>query len=110
MHVLSVQGEYVMQVELSNWKDETESVKYLFSLGGEEGDYTLHLKDVSSGSLASALASNPSGLPFSTRDRDNDQRADINCAKHLSGMFRELDLQLRLPFHHLVDLARWSPD
>ncbi|XP_023699285.1 angiopoietin-related protein 4 [Paramormyrops kingsleyae] len=85
MHALSVQGEYIMQVELSNWKDETESVKYLFSLGGEESDYTLHLKDVSSGSLASALASNPSGLPFSTRDRDNDQRTDINCAKHLSG-------------------------
>lgn len=27
------------------------------------------------------------GLPFSTRDHDNDQKADSNCAKHLSGRY-----------------------
>lgn len=27
------------------------------------------------------------GLPFSTRDHDNDQKTDSNCAKHLSGRY-----------------------
>ncbi|KAI1891820.1 hypothetical protein AGOR_G00147680 [Albula goreensis] len=85
IHSLSKQGDYILQVELTDWKDESQAIKYPFHLGGEESSYTLHLQDGSSGALESALTSDPSGLPFSTQDRDNDQKKDINCAKHLSG-------------------------
>ncbi|XP_018601407.1 angiopoietin-related protein 4 [Scleropages formosus] len=85
MHALSAQGEYILLVELSDWRDEIESIQYHFSMGGQERNYSLHLKESSSGNLESALNTDSTGLPFSTRDKDNDQRADINCAKHLSG-------------------------
>ncbi|KAJ8374713.1 hypothetical protein SKAU_G00052930, partial [Synaphobranchus kaupii] len=85
IHTLSQQGDYVLQVELSDWKDEARTIKYPFHLSGEENNYALHLQEGSSGNLESALTSDPSGVPFSTRDKDNDQKTEMNCAKHLSG-------------------------
>ncbi|KAJ8277421.1 hypothetical protein GJAV_G00074980 [Gymnothorax javanicus] len=85
MHTLSQQGNYVLQVEFSDWKNEARDIKYSFQLSGEEQNYALHVQEGSLENLESALTSTPSGIPFSTRDRDNDQKADFNCAKHLSG-------------------------
>lgn len=85
IHTLSQQGDYVLHVEFSDWKGESRTIKYPFHLSGEENSYALHLQGGSSGDLESALTSDPSGVPFSTRDRDNDQKTDMNCAKHLSG-------------------------
>ncbi|KAJ8408326.1 hypothetical protein AAFF_G00257400 [Aldrovandia affinis] len=85
IHSLSRQGENILLVEISDWKDESRTMRYRFRLGGAESDYALHLQDGSSETLESALTSDPAGLPFSTRDRDNDHKADINCAEHLSG-------------------------
>ncbi|XP_035269665.1 angiopoietin-related protein 4-like [Anguilla anguilla] len=85
IHTLSQQGDYILHVEFSDWKGESQTIKYPFHLSGEENSYSLHLQGGSSGDLESALTSDPSGVPFSTRDRDNDQKTDMNCAKHLSG-------------------------
>ncbi|KAG7487916.1 hypothetical protein MATL_G00028430 [Megalops atlanticus] len=85
IHTLSKQGDYILEVEISDWKDESQSIRYSFRLGGEESNYALFLKEGSSANLESALSTDPSGLPFSTQDRDNDQKMDTNCAKHLSG-------------------------
>ncbi|XP_036410154.1 angiopoietin-related protein 4 [Megalops cyprinoides] len=82
---LTKDGDYVLQVQLSDWKEDTQSIRYSFRLDGEENSYALHLKEASAGTLESALSTEPSGLPFSTLDRDNDQKADTNCAKLLSG-------------------------
>ncbi|KAJ8372927.1 hypothetical protein AAFF_G00275770 [Aldrovandia affinis] len=75
----------VLQVALSDWKDDAQSLRYSFRLDGEEGNYALHLQDSATGGPASSLSTEAGGLPFSTRDRDNDLKADTNCAKLLSG-------------------------
>ncbi|XP_076151567.1 angiopoietin-related protein 4 [Alosa pseudoharengus] len=85
MHSLSKDGNYILKVQLSDWRDELETIKYPFRLSGEDSHYSLHILDNASKNLESALANDPTGLPFSTRDKDNDQKSDINCAKHLSG-------------------------
>ena len=64
-------------------RGEVQPVQYPFHLDGEENNYALHLD--SRGNQESPLHTGASGLPFSTSDRDNDQRADLNCAQHLSG-------------------------
>ncbi|KAK1152552.1 angiopoietin-related protein 4-like [Acipenser oxyrinchus oxyrinchus] len=85
IHALSRQGGYVLQVQLTDWNNQAQSVEYSFRLGGEESSYTLHLREGAPGNLENALSTDSSGLPFSTRDRDSDLKPDINCAKHLTG-------------------------
>lgn len=85
IHALSRQGGYVLQVQLTDWNNQVQSVEYSFRLGGEESSYTLHLQEGAPGNLENALSTDSSGLPFSTRDRDSDLKSDINCAKHLTG-------------------------
>lgn len=85
MHSLSKDGNYILKVQLSDWRDDLETIKYPFRLSGEESYYSLHILDNASKNLESALPNDLAGLPFSTRDKDNDQKSDINCAKHLSG-------------------------
>ncbi|XP_028833086.1 angiopoietin-related protein 4 [Denticeps clupeoides] len=85
IHALSRAGDRVLKIQISDWTDKAESVSYPFRLSGEESNYTLRILDAPAGTLGRALATDPSGLPFSTRDKDNDQKSDINCAQHLSG-------------------------
>uniref|UniRef100_A0A8C7P7E2 Fibrinogen C-terminal domain-containing protein n=1 Tax=Oncorhynchus mykiss TaxID=8022 RepID=A0A8C7P7E2_ONCMY len=59
IHTLTKQEELTLLVELSDWMGEAQSVH--------------------------GLTTGPSGLSFSTIDRDNDLNTDINCAKRLSG-------------------------
>lgn len=75
-----------MLVELSDWMGEAQSVQYTFQLDGEESNYTLYLPESSCDRLESGLTTGPSGLSFSTIDRDNDLNTDVNCAKQLSGI------------------------
>ncbi|KAG9332204.1 hypothetical protein JZ751_015495 [Albula glossodonta] len=85
IHSMTKNGVYVLQVQLSDWKDNTQSIRYSFRLDDEDSYYALHLQEVTTGGLESALTTEASGLPFSTSDRDHDQKADTNCAKLLSG-------------------------
>ena len=77
--------DYMLKIQMSDWRDDQQTVKYRFRLNGEESGYSLRILAPSAGHLESALASESSGLAFSTRDKDNDQKNDLNCAKHLSG-------------------------
>ncbi|KAM4628796.1 angiopoietin-related protein 4-like [Polymixia lowei] len=86
IHVLSKQGQYTLQVELSDWTGQEQSDQYQFRLDGEDKNYALHLEQASSpGGLENAMTTGASGLPFSTSDRDNDLSADVHCAGLLSG-------------------------
>ncbi|KAM6948827.1 angiopoietin-related protein 4 [Aplochiton taeniatus] len=86
IHAVSKDADYILKVEFSDWRDDAESILYPFHLGGEESKYALRIQEnVASGNLESALETEPSGLPFSTRDLDNDLKMDTNCAKQLSG-------------------------
>ena len=80
-------GDHLLKVRFSDWKDEPESVAMPFSVGGEDTKYALHIQPSDTmGSLESSLATDTTaGLPFSTRDQDHDLKSDTNCAKHLSG-------------------------
>nr|XP_020467730.1 angiopoietin-related protein 4-like [Monopterus albus] len=86
IHSLSKQGQYILQVELSDQEGEQQAARYQFQVEGEEKMFALHLKqDSSSTVLEEIMNTGASGLPFSTADRDNDLVADINCAELLSG-------------------------
>ncbi|CAK6952341.1 angiopoietin-related protein 4 [Scomber scombrus] len=87
IHSIAKAGDYNLKIKLSDWGDDLASVRLPFKLGGQETKYSLQIQEAGTFStLESSLGTDAtSGLPFSTRDQDNDQKNDINCAKHLSG-------------------------
>lgn len=84
IHVLSRQGRYVLQVELSDWSKQKHVSGYDFQLDGEEQQFALHLTPAAE-AQESIANTGSSGLAFSTADRDNDLDAADNCAQLLSG-------------------------
>lgn len=93
---ISKQAPHVLQIELSDWRGETQTLSYTFQLDGEENSYALHLQPTTpNGHLESALMTGAQGLPFSTADRDHDLKEDSNCALQLSG-----SLALHYPVCH----------
>ncbi|NXS14091.1 ANGL4 protein, partial [Neodrepanis coruscans] len=84
IHHLVQEGKYNLLIELEDWEGNSQVVQFVFSLGGESTAYTLNLLGPLSGELENAIGDFRQ-LPFSTRDRDHDLKADTNCAKHLSG-------------------------
>ncbi|NXA05955.1 ANGL4 protein, partial [Sapayoa aenigma] len=84
IHHLVQEGKYNLLIELEDWEGNSQAVQFVFSLGGESTAYTLNLLGPLSGELENAIGDFRQ-LPFSTRDRDHDLKADTNCAKHLSG-------------------------
>lgn len=87
IHAIAKDGGYILNIKLADWIGDLATVRLPFRLGGEETKYTLRIqKDNLFSTLEGSLGTDAaSGLPFSTRDQDNDQKNDINCAKHLSG-------------------------
>ncbi|XP_014739818.1 PREDICTED: angiopoietin-related protein 4 [Sturnus vulgaris] len=84
IHHLVQEGKYNLLIELEDWEGNSQMVQFVFSLGGESTAYTLNLMGPLTGELENAIGEFRQ-LPFSTRDRDHDLKADTNCAKHLSG-------------------------
>ncbi|CAG5896905.1 angiopoietin-related protein 4 [Menidia menidia] len=87
IHTIAKDGDYILNIKLSDWGDEIASVRFPFQLGGKETKYSLLIQETGTFStLESSLGTDAiPGLLFSTRDQDNDQKTDTNCAKHLSG-------------------------
>ncbi|XP_076132176.1 angiopoietin-related protein 3 [Alosa pseudoharengus] len=83
IYAIARQGESVMLIQLEDWREETRSIEYLFTLDGPATDYTLHLTRLR-GNLPDAM-SNHTGMRFSTKDRDNDNHEDSNCARNYTG-------------------------
>uniref|UniRef100_A0A8C8SP32 Angiopoietin like 4 n=1 Tax=Pelusios castaneus TaxID=367368 RepID=A0A8C8SP32_9SAUR len=84
IHHIVQEERYNLSIELHDWEGNSQLFQFLFSLGGENTAYMLSLLGPLSGELENALGDFRQ-LPFSTRDQDNDLKADTNCAKHLSG-------------------------
>ncbi|NXJ66948.1 ANGL3 protein, partial [Rostratula benghalensis] len=80
---ITKQGDYILRVELQDWKDNKRFVEYAFSLGGPETNYTLQLSRVS-GSIPNALPEQTE-LRFSTPDRDVDVIFNFNCPENYLG-------------------------
>ncbi|XP_034533813.1 angiopoietin-related protein 4-like [Notolabrus celidotus] len=83
IHSLSKQGQYVLQVEVSDGAGQQEVARYEFQLDGEEKMFALNLQPESEGQ--NIMTTGDAGVPFSTADRDNDLAKDANCANMLSG-------------------------
>ncbi|KFQ66403.1 Angiopoietin-related protein 3, partial [Pelecanus crispus] len=80
---ITKQGDYILRIELQDWKDNKRYIEYAFSLGGPETDYTLQLSRIS-GSIPNALPEQTE-LRFSTADRDVDIINDFNCPENYLG-------------------------
>ncbi|KFW07476.1 Angiopoietin-related protein 3, partial [Fulmarus glacialis] len=80
---ITKQGDYVLRIELQDWKYNKRYIEYAFSLGGPETDYTLQLSRIS-GSIPNALPEQTE-LRFSTADRDVDIINDFNCPENYLG-------------------------
>lgn len=87
MHAIAKNGGYILNIKIADWSGDVATVRLPFQLGGEETKYSLQIRETRPFSpLETSLGTDAiSGLPFSTRDQDNDQKNDTNCAKHLSG-------------------------
>ncbi|KAM4721926.1 angiopoietin-related protein 3 [Rhinophrynus dorsalis] len=81
IYSLSQQADYILHIELQDWKDNTRYVEYMFTLGNQDTSYALQLSLVS-GNIPSALPEQTQ-LLFSTSDQNS---SDLKCpAESTSG-------------------------
>ncbi|XP_029308901.1 LOW QUALITY PROTEIN: angiopoietin-related protein 4 [Cottoperca gobio] len=87
IHSIAKDGGYILNIKLCDWSRDSADMRLPFHLGGEETKYLLTTwKAEAFSPLESSLGTDATAAcPFSTSDQDNDQKNDINCAKHLSG-------------------------
>nr|XP_019956565.1 PREDICTED: angiopoietin-related protein 3-like [Paralichthys olivaceus] len=83
IHALASQGASILHIQLEDWKQSKYFIKYKFNLDGPESNYTIHLTHLS-GDLPDPMG-NQTGMMFSTKDRDNDNHQDFNCAHNYTG-------------------------
>ncbi|XP_026511577.1 angiopoietin-related protein 3 isoform X3 [Terrapene carolina triunguis] len=110
LYSIANQADYILRIELKDWKDNKRYVEYTLTLGSPETDYTLHLSEIS-GNIPNALPEQTK-LRFSMMDHDNATKRDFNCPERYSD-FRVLrhHLSIIIPFHRCGKLkhrdAKW---
>uniref|UniRef100_A0A3B3U807 Angiopoietin-like 3 n=1 Tax=Poecilia latipinna TaxID=48699 RepID=A0A3B3U807_9TELE len=77
MHTISQLGNYILRIDVEDWKEETHWAEYSFSLEGPSEDYTLHVSHLA-GDLPDAMT-NLTGSRFSTKDKNNDSGCSADC-------------------------------
>ena len=82
-HALAAQGASVLHIQLEDWKQSKHFMEYRFNIDGPESNYAIHLTHMS-GELPDPMG-NHTGMMFSTKDRDNDNHQDFNCAHNYTG-------------------------
>ncbi|NXC43210.1 ANGL3 protein, partial [Penelope pileata] len=80
---ITKQGDYILRIELQDWKDNKRYIEYAFSLGGPETDYVLQLSRIS-GSIPNALPEQTE-LRFSTADHDMAVINNFDCPQNYLG-------------------------
>ncbi|XP_023960641.2 angiopoietin-related protein 3 isoform X1 [Chrysemys picta bellii] len=83
LYSIANQADYILRIELKDWKDNKLYVEYTFTLGSPETDYTLHLSEIS-GNIPNALPEQTK-LRFSMMDHDNATKRDFNSPERYSG-------------------------
>ncbi|NWU41783.1 ANGL3 protein, partial [Hylia prasina] len=81
IHSIAKQGNYLLRIELQDWRGNRRHIEYSFSLGGPSTNYTLWLSRMS-GSIPNALPEHAE-LRFSTADRPG--ASDSNCPENRLG-------------------------
>ncbi|XP_077005567.1 angiopoietin-related protein 3 [Tamandua tetradactyla] len=75
------QSNYILRIELEDWKDNKHYIEYSFHLGNHQTDYTLHLVEIT-GNVPSAFPEHKE-LAFSTWDHK--AKRHLNCPENYSG-------------------------
>ncbi|XP_061883536.1 angiopoietin-related protein 3 [Entelurus aequoreus] len=83
IHSLTHQGRYILRTDLEDWKEDKHWAEYHFSLDGPAQHYTLRVSHFS-GDLVDAMA-NSSNVNFFTKDKNNDNQHNPNCARSYTG-------------------------
>lgn len=86
-HFCLFSGDYSLKIDLEDWEGNKYYAEYdRFRVSGEKDDYKLHVSGYH-GTAGDALTGyrTHDGMPFSTRDRDHDNRYYDNCAEVYSG-------------------------
>ncbi|XP_074858293.1 angiopoietin-related protein 3 [Carettochelys insculpta] len=83
IYSIANQADYILHIELKDWKDNKRYIEYTFTLGSSETNYTLHLSEIS-GNIPNALPER-TNLRFSMMDHDNITKRDFNCPQRYSG-------------------------
>ncbi|XP_015258835.1 PREDICTED: angiopoietin-related protein 3 [Cyprinodon variegatus] len=83
IHTISQLGNYILRIDVEDWKEEKHWAEYSFSLEGPSEDYTLHVSHVE-GDLPDAMT-NLTGSRFSTKDKSNDGICSTDCARNCTG-------------------------
>jgi hypothetical protein len=76
------QSNYILRIELEDWKDNKHHIEYSFHLGNQETDYTLHVVEIA-GNVPKALPEYKD-LMFSTWDHKT--KRHHNCPQSYSGI------------------------
>ncbi|NXY87410.1 ANGL3 protein, partial [Alcedo cyanopectus] len=82
-HSITNQGDYLLRIELQDWKDNRRYIQYTFSLGGPDTGYALLLSRVS-GSIPNALPEQTE-LRFSTADHHLHISNESSCPQNYLG-------------------------
>lgn len=85
IHHLTKANKTELRIDLVNSNGRIGYALYSdFYLGSKDENYTLHFDQLKDGNIGDALA-NHKNLPFSTRDKDNDEKVAANCALETRG-------------------------
>lgn len=76
------QSNYILRIELEDWKDSKHYIDYSFHLGNHETNYTLHLVEIT-GNIPKVLPEHKD-LVFSTWDHKS--KGHFNCPESFSGI------------------------
>ncbi|NXU13902.1 ANGL3 protein, partial [Pardalotus punctatus] len=83
IYSITQQGNYILRIELQDWRENRRHIEYTFSLGGPGTNYTLQLSRMS-GSIPSALPERTE-LRFCTAQRHRDTASSFSCPQSYLG-------------------------
>lgn len=76
------QSNYILRVELEDWKDNKHYTEYSFHLGNHETNYMLHLAEITGN--GPRVLPDHKDLVFSTWDHK--AKGHVNCPESYSGI------------------------
>ncbi|XP_033103951.1 techylectin-5B-like [Anneissia japonica] len=86
IHFLTLQGHYVLRIDMKDFKKRKSFVEYsYFWISSETDFYELTYSKHLGGIGATDRLAKHKGMAFSTTDRDHDLAANLNCAKSYHG-------------------------
>lgn len=85
IHSIVDQADYILCIELEDWKANTYYMDYSLIMGGPETDYAVHLTNVT-GNIPSALPEQKE-VKFSQKDHGNSTDGDASCPENYSGSY-----------------------